>query len=157
MTSQRCKRLVLSISPPRSWRSLSDSKTLHGASSRLRDSILKRDGYRCVCCSYRSRRNHVHHIDRNPANNGRDNLETVCIMCHLILHSGFASQVVGILDLYSSSTFSQNEIVRLTRELRAKGIGDARIKKILELRGRHEFFPDPRYLYRLHISDTIYV
>ena len=29
---------------------------------------------------------HVHHIDRNPANNDPSNLETLCASCHLLLH-----------------------------------------------------------------------
>src|SRR5260370_26928225 len=34
----------------------------------------------------------------------------------------------------------------LTRKLRARGVGDARIKKMLKLRDRQEFVPDPHYL-----------
>jgi hypothetical protein len=70
-------------------------------------------------------------------------------MCHLILHAGFASQVVGVLDLYASSKVPQNDIIRLTRQLRATGMGDMRIRKILGLRDRREFLPDPHYLSEL--------
>lgn len=149
MIPQLCKQLVLSISPPGFWRRLKDSARSKESRRRFRQNILKRDDYRCVYCGYRSRSNLLHHIDRNPTNNQRNNLETVCTMCHLILHCGFASQVVGILDLYAASKFSQNEIVRLTRKLRAKGVGDTRIKKMLGLKDRHEFLPDPLYLSEL--------
>ena len=149
MTAYRCKQLVLSISPPGSWRSVGGSRSVLYLRGRLRQTILKRDNHRCVYCSYRGTSNLVHHVDRNPKNNRRSNLETVCAMCHLILHAGFASQVVGILDLYASSKVPQNDIIRLTRQLRATGMGDMRIRKILGLQDRREFLPDPHYLSEL--------
>ena len=40
---------------------------------------------RCAECSG-TERLHVHHIDRNPANNDPSNLTTLCQSCHLKLH-----------------------------------------------------------------------
>src|SRR5260370_32567263 len=150
MIAQRCKQLVLSISPPGSWRSVGGSQSALFMRGRLRQSILKRDNYRCVYCSYKGISNFVHHVDRNPKNNRRSNLETVCAMCHLILHAGFASQVVGILDFYAKSKYSQSEIIRLTRKLRARGMGDAKIRSVIGLHDRREFAPDSQYLMQLN-------
>jgi len=43
-----------------------------------------------VCCLCNScGKLHRHHLDRNPRNNSRDNLLTVCISCHALLHHGW--------------------------------------------------------------------
>lgn len=39
----------------------------------------------CEKCGNKSNL-HVHHRDRNPANNSMENLETLCASCHLKLH-----------------------------------------------------------------------
>jgi hypothetical protein len=41
---------------------------------------------------------HVHHIDRNPANNDPANLQTLCSSCHLKLHwrEDRAKRMVGV-------------------------------------------------------------
>ena len=53
---------------------------------RLRDSIRKRDQYRCQWCgtaqSELQRRLHVHHRDSNKENNNLDNLISLCYSCH---------------------------------------------------------------------------
>lgn len=42
---------------------------------------------RTECATCRSTQNlHVHHKDRNPANNAAENLVTLCASCHLKLH-----------------------------------------------------------------------
>lgn len=57
-----------------------------------REAALKRDGYKCVKCGATTRLC-VHHKDgkgRNVAvplkNNALDNLETLCLACHINLH-----------------------------------------------------------------------
>lgn len=42
-------------------------------------------GRRCEACSVTTQL-HVHHKDRNPANNDPANLQTLCASCHLKLH-----------------------------------------------------------------------
>lgn len=54
----------------------------------LRESIRKRDDYRCTICGARqSKRKHVvHHIDGDKENCNPMNLVTLCIQCHLATH-----------------------------------------------------------------------
>jgi hypothetical protein len=146
------KQLLPSISPRDRWRSavLAGNARVYKVEGRVRKAVLKRDGNRCVYCGFGSETVtgilHIHHIDRDPSHNDLGNLETVCTMCHLILHAGFASQVLGILDLYGSSPYSQNEIIETTRRMRASGSTDQRIRKQLGLEDRRVFEPDVRYL-----------
>src|SRR6266542_4575878 len=44
--------------------------------------------HKATCCSEcaTTKRLHVHHKDRNPANNRPANLQTLCASCHLKLH-----------------------------------------------------------------------
>jgi len=68
------------------------------------------------------------------------------MMCHLILHAGYAAEVLGILDFYAVAKYNQNDIVSLTRKLRAKGMRDQHIRIVLGLRERRPFMADPQYL-----------
>jgi hypothetical protein len=141
------KKLILSISPVNAWRR-SPSSLPRLNETKLwtnRNALLLRDRYKCRYCSFESKPGrgglHIHHVDRNPRNNRTNNLETVCAMCHLILHAGYASQVVGVLDLYSTSNRTQNEV--------AQRASDESIKRELRLTGRREFRAEPRYLSEL--------
>lgn len=40
----------------------------------------------CEICAKTHHRLHVHHIDRDPANNATANLQTLCPSCHKLLH-----------------------------------------------------------------------
>jgi hypothetical protein len=52
----------------------------------LRDLIRRRDNYKCQFCGAPqeefTRKLHIHHIDYNKKNNGKENLITLCIFCH---------------------------------------------------------------------------
>jgi hypothetical protein len=151
MPTTFAKQLVASLSPPNLWRhyfGVRRISRLDWHHKRLR--VFKRDRYRCVYCGYHSKRDlHIHHANRNPKANSIRNLEAVCPMCHLILHAGYAAEILGVLDFYATAKFSQNEIVLLTRRLRSKGLPDRKIKDALGLRDRRPFIPDPHYLARL--------
>jgi len=67
----------------------------------------------------------------------------------LILHCGYASEVLGILDFFASAKYAQNKIVSCTRSLRARGKSDRQIQRILGLKERRPFIPDPKYLAKL--------
>lgn len=74
--------------------------------SAVRMKIVRRDNFTCVYCGLRTQGGesapdhslaasgglHVHHIDDNHGNNSEDNLISVCPLCHMIHHIGFAAQ-----------------------------------------------------------------
>jgi hypothetical protein len=150
MPTPGTKRLVSSLSPPNLWRHYLGTRHFMKVDMNRRNLIYRRHGYRCVYCGYHSKKDlHIHHANRNPNDNRLGNLEAVCGMCHLILHAGYASEVLGILDFYADTQFSQNDVVLLTRRLRAKGMSDQQIRRTLGLRRRRPFIPEPHYLARL--------
>jgi hypothetical protein len=88
----------------------------------------------------------VNHLDGNPKNNIDSNLETICLDCHRITHSGLWAEVFHIVEVYERSRYSQNDIVRLTRELRPQGKSDSEIKQFLGLEGQVPWEQDLEYL-----------
>jgi len=61
----------------------------HRVSPSLRRKVLKRDGYRCRCCSSRHRL-HMHHVIwySRGGKTRFDNLVTLCRGCHSMVHAG---------------------------------------------------------------------
>lgn len=71
----------------------------------IRMKVLMRDNFTCVYCGIRTQGNleapphtleasgglHVHHIDDNHTINTWQNLITVCPLCHMVHHIGFAA------------------------------------------------------------------
>ncbi|HIH29872.1 MAG: hypothetical protein UX17_C0037G0008 [Parcubacteria group bacterium GW2011_GWC2_45_7] len=146
------KRLYLSFAPPKKWRNGRQKKWLEGTAwKRLRQKTMDRHDYACVYCGYRSEKYQIaDHIDGDPENNADSNLQVVCQMCNLIKHSGQGCVIVGIVDLYKKSRFSQNEIMRLTHEMRGRGASDARIIRHLGLEEKARFRQDRGYLKGLY-------
>ncbi|MGI0091081.1 MAG: HNH endonuclease signature motif containing protein [Nitrososphaerales archaeon] len=70
---------------------------------------------------------HVNHIDGNPKDNSDKNLEVICPDCHMIMHSGLWCAVRKVIKVFQKSKFSQNEIIRIARELRTQGKTDDEI------------------------------
>jgi len=117
----------------------------------LRLRILKRDYFSCQYCGYRSEKYQiVHHLDENPNNNDEKNLTTICQMCNLIMHSGQGCVVQGVVDLYAVSKYNQNDIIKITREMRDEQKSDEEIVKFLRLKGRMPFKMDKPYLKKLY-------
>jgi 5-methylcytosine-specific restriction endonuclease McrA len=116
----------------------------------LRLAILERDDYTCVFCGYASpndtKQLQVNHVDGNPNNNDFSNLETVCGYCHFIIHSGFSACVFNLVEIYEHSDVKQEEIIRITRELRSKGHNDDYIKEQCGLRNQVPWVQDHQYL-----------
>src|SRR5213594_54593 len=75
--------------------------------------------------------------------------ETICRDCHKILHSGFWAQEQDFLEIYQESNYSQNEIIRHTRDLRARGKTDEEIKEFLGLKSPMPWEEDLDYLGKL--------
>ena len=116
----------------------------------IRVEILERDNYACRYCGFKAFKwQIVHHMDGNPDNNNRANLETICAMCNLVLHCGRGVTVLKTVDLYQKSTYSQAEVIQLTRILRASGCPDNEIAKRLGLTGKVKFRQDRAYLKQL--------
>lgn len=146
----KLKKLYPSFANPEAWRDNIKENISKEEWKKLRLKILKRDNYTCRYCGFRTEKwQIVHHIDGNPNNNNESNLETICPMCNLIHHAGQGCVVQGIVDLYEKSKCSQNEIIQITRELRAEGKSDKEIIKSLGLKNKVLFKMNKNYLKNL--------
>ncbi|MCL6443641.1 MAG: HNH endonuclease [Alicyclobacillus sp.] len=130
------KPLRLSFKDPSMWRTEIEKRFLKSkAWKELRHAVLERDNYTCAYCGFDmgdSNVLHVNHVDDNHDNNEPNNLETICVWCHKILHSGLAS-MRGELWLFENSPYSQEDIIRITSQLRRKGHSDFYIIDYLQL------------------------
>jgi len=70
----------------------------------------------------------------------------ICSACHKISHSGLWAVVFGILDVYDESKYSQNDIVRITGEMREYGKSDEEIIEFLGLKKKVLWRQDFEYL-----------
>lgn len=141
------KSLFLSFAPPEKWR---DGKSRNIESEEwqlIRKKILERDNYTCAYCGYKSSKYQIiDHIDGNPKNDKDDNLQVICQMCNLIKHSGQGCEIKGIVELYKESKYTQNEIIKITREMRDKGKSDEEIIISLGLKNKVPFKMSREYL-----------
>ncbi len=144
------KHLFLSFAPPEKWR---DGKSRNIESEEwqiIRRKILERDNHTCAYCGYKSQKYQIiDHIDGNPKNDKDTNLQVVCQMCNLIKHSGQGCEIRGIVDLYKESKYPQNEIIKITREMRDKGKTDSEIIIFLGLKSKVTFKMNRNYLKNL--------
>lgn len=144
------KTLYPSFVNPRTWRCFIKEKITRWGREKIRLKILERDNYTCCYCGFRAKKGQVmHHIDGNPNNNAKRNLEIMCPMCSLIHHAGLGCTVLGVVDLYKKSKYTQNEIIRITRRMRLKGKNDNKIIKKLGLKEKVPFKTDRNYLKKL--------
>ncbi len=113
------KILRLNYLQPRDWRSPRDRPFLRSTAWRqLRLQVLERDGYACVYCRHGQPKgievNHIAgHHDQSLAN-----LETVCPLCHRVLHAGLFAAIHGSLLIFARATCDQNEIIRRSWQAR---------------------------------------
>jgi len=146
------KPLYPSFADPERWRTEEQSMRINQPEWReLRWKILLRDNFACRYCRFKAEKYQiVHHIDGNPNNNREDNLEAICPMCNLIHHAGQGCIVQDVVDLYKKSDFNQIRIIKMTREMRAKGKSDPEIIRKLGLKWKVPFRMDRRYLRKLY-------
>jgi len=152
--SRPLKRLVPSFIPPSLWRSAAGRALLSGpAWRRTRARILARDGARCVYCDHVAERGlEVNHISGNSRDDRDENLETVCALCHRVLHAGRSAAIYGSLLLFARAAVDQNTIQRLCwhfREGPAHGPGrlpDRPLMALLGLADPRPFRMDEAYL-----------
>lgn len=99
---------------------------------RLRQRVLERDDYTCYFCGHWAKKwMNIHHI-KSGSDNRPQNLQTICVACHAVLHIGH-SLGFGAIEIWESK-ISQVEIVRQTRKGVESGKSLAWIKKSLPLR-----------------------
>ena len=80
----------------------------------IRKAVLGRDDHTCACCGHRaSKWMNIHHLEDGD-DNRLDNLCTLCVACHAVMHMGLSLQV-GTIEIWKAA-ISQVEIVRATRE-----------------------------------------
>lgn len=103
---------------------------------RIRKLVLERDDYTCLYCGHRAIKHmQVHHIVE-PDGNHLDNLVTLCVACHAVMHFG-RNLSLGTMEIWRSDV-PQVDIVRTTRALVADGIPLPEVKKQFRLkRGIH--------------------
>ena len=128
------KKLVLSYEL--AWRTDEDKKFMKSAEwKRIRKEILERDDSTCQYCGVkRTTHMQINHIDGNPKDHSKENLEVICSSCHKITHSGLWATAFGVLDVYEKSDYDQNEIIKITGKIRDEGQSDEEIIKFLGLK-----------------------
>lgn len=132
------------------WRSRSDRAALASAAwKRTRTRMLERDGYRCVYCGYAETRVlEVNHMSGNSRDDRDENLETVCALCHRVLHAGRSAAVHGSLLLFARAEVDQNTLQRLCWHFRtgAVRLPDRPLMDLLGLAEPRPFRMDRAYL-----------
>jgi hypothetical protein len=99
---------------------------------RLRRRVLERDDHTCYFCGHRATKwMNIHH-SKSGSDNRPQNLQTICVACHAVLHIGH-SLGFGVIEIWKSR-MSQVEIVKRTRKGVEGGKSLTQIKKSLQLR-----------------------
>lgn len=140
------KKLVLSYEL--SWRTEEDKKFMKSIEwKKIRKEILERDDFTCQYCEMkRTTHMQVNHIDGNPKDHSKENLEVICSSCHKITHSGLWAVVFGVLDVYEKSDYNQNDIIKIIGKMRDEGKSDEEIIKFLGLKNIVTWKQDLDYL-----------
>jgi hypothetical protein len=142
------KPLTPSFLDPGDWRPAGARQPAGWAN--LRAQALARDGG-CVYCGHApapgSRAGlEVHHI-RGHRENALEALESVCVLCHRVLHAGRSAAVFGSLALFRRAAVDQNTIIRLSWHLRAtQRMPDRPLMALLGLEEPAPFRMDRLYL-----------
>ncbi len=146
------KPLAPSFLDPGDWR---PSGTRPSAGwERLRAEILARDGG-CVYCGHVAPPGSRAPLEVNHLNGYRDNrpemLETVCVLCHRVLHAGRSAAIHGSLLLFRAAGVDQNTIIRLSWHLRqTRRMPDRPLISLLGLADPAPFRMDRAYLATLY-------
>lgn len=118
--------------------------------ARLRAAILARDGG-CVYCGHTGGVGRGDVLEVNHLNGYRNNhpeaLETVCALCHRVLHAGRSAAIYGSLVLFRRAAVDQNTIIRISRHLRStRRMPDRPLMALLGLEEQAPFRMDREYL-----------
>lgn len=145
------KPLAPSYLDPGEWRP--SGTRMPAGWAALRAAALARDGG-CVYCGHAPGRGsraplEVHHI-RGHRVNDLEALESICALCHRVLHAGRSAAVYGSLALFRRAAVDQNTIIRLSWHLRlTQRIDDRALMTLLELAEPAPFRMDRSYLANL--------
>ena len=84
----------------------------------------------------------------NSADNRPENLETVCVLCHRVLHAGRSAGVFGSLLLFQSTATDQTTIQRLCWKFRTgpERLADTPLMQLLDFSQKKPFHMDRPYL-----------
>src|SRR5579875_478875 len=135
------------------WRSPADRALLNSATWKTtRRRILERDDNRCVYCDHPGPRLlEINHISGNSRDDRDENLETVCALCHRVLHAGRSAAVYGSLLLFAQAHVDQNTLQRLCWHFRTGPVHlqDRPLMTMLGLAEQRPFRMDRAYLAEL--------
>lgn len=100
------------------WRKDDDHADIADASfNPLRTEVLQRDNYTCRFCGFKAAKyQEVHHLDDNHQNNVKENLLTVCNLCHQVHHLGMCAMRNGGF-IAAIPELTQTEINNLVRAI----------------------------------------
>jgi len=136
---------------PSKWRDKSGNGIIRKEEWKLiRKKILERDDYTCRFCGIRWEKYQiVDHINGIDGDVREENLRTLCQLCNLIRHAGMGCVIREVVDLYETSKYSQNEIMKITWRMRLEKKSDEEIIKYLGLKKKKAFKMDKAYLNKL--------
>jgi hypothetical protein len=98
----------------------------------IRKVVLERDDYTCRACGHRALKYmNVHHINESGENTP-ENLITMCVACHAVLHIG-RNLDLKVIEIWASE-MTQVEIVQRSREGVKNGLPLLQINKALKLK-----------------------
>jgi hypothetical protein len=146
--SRNLKPLAPSYLDPASWRP-SGTKQPPGWAD-LRANIIARDGG-CVYCGHLPLPGARDTLEVNHLGGYRDNrpetLETVCVLCHRVLHAGRSAAIYSSLLLFRHAAVDQNTLIRLSWHLRRTArLADRPLMDLLGLKDQAPFRMDRDYL-----------
>jgi len=113
--------LLLSASR-KSWKMSSTHGTRHSREYEKKyksiwDSIWKRDNYTCYFCNFHSKDfQEIHHLNDDHEDNSKDNLVTICPLCHQCFHLDTVSLTNGGKIIWLPE-FSQQELNYISRAI----------------------------------------
>ena len=143
------KKLFPSYSDTKTWKgSIEREYNLNQSEiKRLHSEIVERDKGTCQYCSFSAKKYQtVNPVDSDLQNHAKDNLVTVCPMCKLVLNADYGCLKESIVELYRESRYSQNEVIKITRQMRKEGKSDEQIVRHLGLKNKVPFKRDRTYL-----------
>ncbi|MEZ8292750.1 HNH endonuclease [Vibrio splendidus] len=100
----------------------------------IRPVILERDNNTCQYCGFHSTKmQEVHHVDDDHSNQDESNLATICVLCHMAFHIGFAgaNEMGCIIYTEDHQNITQAQFNNLIRTLWVGELSDDRDKKLM--------------------------